>query len=51
VLDAFPSRHVLSGVDKSPVGEKHSNPPVIKVKASLCLTEHYAMKTYGGVDV
>jgi hypothetical protein len=23
----------------------------IKVKLSLCLTKHYAMKTYGGVDV
>jgi hypothetical protein len=22
-----------------------------KVKLSLCLTEHYAMKAYGGVDV
>jgi hypothetical protein len=22
-----------------------------KVKLSLCLTKHYAMKTYGGVDV
>jgi hypothetical protein len=23
----------------------------IKVKLSLCLTKHYAMKTYGGVEV
>jgi hypothetical protein len=22
-----------------------------KIKLSLCLTKHYAMKTYGGVDV
>jgi hypothetical protein len=26
-------------------------PSVIKVKLSLRLTKHYAMKTYGGVDV
>jgi hypothetical protein len=26
-------------------------PTRFKVKLSLCLTKHYAMKTYGGVDV
>jgi hypothetical protein len=31
--------------------DTNSSPDVINVKFSLCLTKHYAMRTYEGVDV
>jgi hypothetical protein len=30
---------------------KHEYKPIGQYKLSLCLIKHYAMKTYGGVDV
>jgi hypothetical protein len=43
--------HLLVSLTKGPLYSHFRLKLFIKVKLSLCLSKHYAMKTYGGVDV